>query len=185
MPADIEPRIKSLPQNEEITFEAVILRESGEENQYGWVFRDDSGEVLGTDTGQTVTWTFSEIGDYEIELTVVTPEGNVAKRTATRYVEKQGNEDPKARIMTIPPIVVVGQEVTFDASKSENPDGTITSYEWEFMKDYDDREEVGTATGKTAKHTFSEPGKYVVGLEVRDDSRDLGYMENLVTVRDG
>lgn len=188
MTADLEPRIKSHPldivANKETTFEAVMRGESGVENQYGWVFRDDGGEVLGTDTGQTTSWTFSETGTYEIDLTVVDPDGNVANRTTTRYVEKQGNEKPKARILTIPPINVVGQEVTFDASKSEDPDGTITSYEWEFKTDTEDREQVGSATGKRVQHTFSEPGKYIVQLSVEDDSYDGGYMENLITIRD-
>lgn len=189
MADDFEPRIKSLPHetvvNEAITFEAVMRGESGSENQYGWVFRNDDGEVLGTDTGQTTTRTFTETGVYEMELTVVDPDGNVANQTASRYVKKQDNEKPKARILTIPPVNVVGQEVTFDASKSEDPDGTITSYEWEFVTDTEEREQVGSATGKTVQHTFSEPGTYVVQLAVRDDSRDGGYMEDLITIREG
>jgi PKD repeat protein len=50
----------------------------------------------------------------------------------------------------------------FDASSSEDTDGTIVSYSWDF-KDGD------TGSGLTVSHTFLAAGTYDVVLEVTDD----------------
>ena len=52
--------------------------------------------------------------------------------------------------------------VYFDGSKSEDPDGIIESYEWDFGDDT-------TASGVSVEHEYSEPGQYTVTLTVRDD----------------
>ncbi len=55
--------------------------------------------------------------------------------------------------------------VSFDASGSSDPDGTISQYEWDFNND-------GTvdATGVTVTHTFSTAGLYTVVLTVTDST---------------
>ena len=60
--------------------------------------------------------------------------------------------------------VTVGTSISFDASGSTDPDGTIVSYEWDFETDgiYD-------ATGVTISHGYSTPGTYTVTLRVTDD----------------
>jgi chitodextrinase len=53
-------------------------------------------------------------------------------------------------------------DCTFDASLSEDPDGSIETYEWDFGD--------GTlATGPTASHLFDDDGSVVVALTVTDD----------------
>ncbi len=56
-----------------------------------------------------------------------------------------------------PPLVV-----TFDASASRDPDGSITSYAWDFGTGI-------TGTGRSVEHTYGESGSYQVRLTVTDD----------------
>lgn len=57
--------------------------------------------------------------------------------------------------------------VNFDASQSDDSDGAIVSYEWDFDS------QVGNftvdATGVTAQHQFDAGGTYMVALRVTDD----------------
>ncbi|MFH0811166.1 MAG: PKD domain-containing protein, partial [Pseudomonadota bacterium] len=55
-----------------------------------------------------------------------------------------------------------GQALTFDASASYDPDGSITRYTWEFGDDQ-------TAEGKIVTYTYQEEGEYDVLLKVRDN----------------
>jgi len=58
--------------------------------------------------------------------------------------------------------IYVGEEISFNASNSYDPDGSITSYFWDFGD--------GTnATGVTANHTYIDDGVYTVTLTVTDD----------------
>ena len=52
--------------------------------------------------------------------------------------------------------------VTFDASASRDPDGSITSYAWDFGAGI-------TGTGQSVEHTYGESGSYQVRLTVTDD----------------
>jgi hypothetical protein len=63
---------------------------------------------------------------------------------------------------------------TFDAANSDDPDGTLTSYHWDFGDD-------DTGSGLTTSHTYEAPGTYTVVLTVTDnggatgaDSQDVG-----------
>ena len=55
-----------------------------------------------------------------------------------------------------------GQTVSFDASGSTDPDGAITTYQWDFG-------DGNTRTGETATHTYKDPGVYNITLTVTDD----------------
>ncbi len=103
--------------------------------------------ALLTDGFASVTWTGSKI-------TVTEP--------------KAGSSDPRAIFTITPePPLEVGAEFTADASLSfdrptGDPNSKIASYSWDFGD--------GTAvvSGKTVKHTYVEPGTYVIVLEVKD-----------------
>lgn len=57
---------------------------------------------------------------------------------------------------------MVGETVTFDASASFDPDGTIEKYQWAFG----DGQE---GDGETITHIYSSAGDYAVTLRVVDD----------------
>ncbi|WP_162224325.1 outer membrane protein assembly factor BamB family protein [Halorussus salinus] len=71
----------------------------------------------------------------------------------------------------------VDQSVTFDASASSDPDGTIATYEWDF--DGDGSFEV---RGETTSHTFESTGEYAVTLRVTDGTGRSATTETMVTV---
>jgi len=75
------------------------------------------------------------------------------------------NEPPSANFTWLPDEPTTDNVVTFDASASFDPDGTIVTYEWDFDGDgvYDD------ATGLTTSRSFTSAGDYSVGLKVTDD----------------
>ncbi|HEY8482299.1 MAG TPA: PKD domain-containing protein [Spirillospora sp.] len=66
-------------------------------------------------------------------------------------------------------------ECAFDASGSDDPDGEITSYAWDFGDGQN-------GTGVTVRHTYAEPGTYTVRLTVTDDRGGKATRTQDVTV---
>jgi PKD repeat protein len=73
-----------------------------------------------------------------------------------------GNDPPVADATPTPQIAPAGQKVTFDAGTSNDPDGTITAYEWDFG-------DGGQGSGRQADHVYHDPGRYFATLTVTDD----------------
>ena len=73
-----------------------------------------------------------------------------------------GNQSPIAACNADPATGVAPLDVNFDASASNDPDGTIASYAW----DFDDGE---TGSGATTSHTYVSAGTYTITLTVTDD----------------
>ncbi|BDZ45936.1 PKD domain-containing protein [Naasia aerilata] len=65
--------------------------------------------------------------------------------------------------------------VSTDASASTDSDGTISSYAWTFG-------DGGTATGKTAAHTYAAAGTYTIALTVTDDDGATAQTTRSVSV---
>jgi len=68
---------------------------------------------------------------------------------------------------------VNGASVSFDATGSKDPDGTVVSYSWDFG-------DGTTGTGATPSHTYAKSGAYVVNLTVTDDSKLTGTVSHSV-----
>ncbi|MFI0351479.1 PKD domain-containing protein [Actinomadura sp. 9N407] len=64
---------------------------------------------------------------------------------------------------------------SFNASASDDPDGTITTYDW----DFGDGE---NATGATPDHVYDQAGTYTVKLTVTDDRGSSDSAQQSVTV---
>jgi penicillin-binding protein 1A len=87
--------------------------------------------------------------------------------TGVNFIVSSGSpktEPPVAAFTFEPQNPKVDEEVTFDASGSTDPDGTITKYSWEFG------DGPQLATGVTVAHVFTTPGSYTVTLWVTDDT---------------
>jgi PKD repeat protein len=69
---------------------------------------------------------------------------------------------PVALFDYTPKPVLVDQWVTFDASASYDPDGTIVNYQWNFG-------DSGTGSGKIVTHKYLSAGTFQVNLTVTDN----------------
>jgi len=83
---------------------------------------------------------------------------------------------PVAIFTVDPPQPVQKLEATFNASKSYDPDGNITSYNWNFG------DGTPNATGMITTHIFMLPGDYNVTLTVTDNYGLTNSTTKLVTV---
>jgi len=71
---------------------------------------------------------------------------------------------------------IVGDSVSFDGSASNDPDGIIVSYSWDFG-------DGSTGSGVTTTHTYNVVGIYTVTLTVRDNLGATGTATTTVTVK--
>ena len=76
------------------------------------------------------------------------------------------NQPPVANFNWTPVSPKETEQITFDASGSNDPDGTIITYEWDWNNDgtYDETQTIPTTT-----HTWITPGNYPVALKVTDN----------------
>ncbi|MBW1636710.1 MAG: PKD domain-containing protein, partial [Deltaproteobacteria bacterium] len=139
--------------------------------RYDWTFGDSS-----RGTGATISHTYITSGTYHTELTVEDSKGLTAKIDTPIIVigSVAPNQKPTAAITTDMTQGNAPLAVTFDASKSADPDGTITQYNWNFGD--------GTAAiGRTVKHTYTDPANYAVSLEVIDDRGGIAAATKIIT----
>jgi PKD repeat protein len=119
-------------------------------------------------------WTddaFPAHGYDEKVITVVAPNGGPT-----------GNQAPTASFDPSPNPGYTERNITFDASGSNDPDGQVVKYEWDWTADgaYDE-----SGTSPTATHKYDFAGAYTVRLRVTDDKGATGTTERTVQVQDG
>jgi len=85
------------------------------------------------------------------------------------------NQTPTASFTANPTSGVVPLAVSFNASSSSDPDGSITSYAWDFK-------DGATGSGQTINHTFSSTGSYSVKLTVTDNEGATDSTTKTITV---
>jgi len=120
-------------------------------------FRSEVARRLGGSTGWAIAWTSFQVGGSQ-----------------------PSNRPPTAAFSFSPTSPIVGQSVVFDGSSSDDPDGRITDYQWDFNDD-------GRidASGARVVHTFSAAGTYRVTLTVTDDGGLSGSATQIIEVRSG
>jgi len=65
--------------------------------------------------------------------------------------------------------------VNFDAEASNDPDGTLVSYDWQFG-------DGAIGSGPTISHSYDVPGEYLVTLTVADDEDAVNSVSRTITV---
>ena len=87
------------------------------------------------------------------------------------------NQPPVASFSYSPQNPVVNETITFNASSSYDPDGNITSYEWDFGDG-----NVTNTTHEILNHSYSEAGSYEVTLTVTDDDGATNSTTKIITI---
>lgn len=140
--------------------------------EYEWDF-DNDGDI--DDTGNKVTYTYSETGDYEARLVVTDSAGNTDETTVPVVVGEQG-------IVAILESDVSNGEVpltvAFDASASTYKEGNIVSYEIDFGDN--SKLYVGDAT---VTYKYNAVGTYTVTLTVIGDDGEQATDTMQIVVR--
>jgi len=78
------------------------------------------------------------------------------------YNSGTANNPPIASFTYVPKNPAVGQQISFTASSSYDPDGNIVSYDWDF-------EDGNSGSGVNPTHAYAQDGTYTVTLTVTDN----------------
>ncbi|MFQ5999658.1 MAG: PKD domain-containing protein [Candidatus Bathyarchaeia archaeon] len=145
--------------------------DGGNITSYTWNWGDSTSNVT---TNKVITHTFSMAGNYKVNLTVTDDLGLKGSFThnVTVYAPRE------AHFSFSPPTPNVGDAVTFNASLSKDPGGTIVNYTWNF----DDGSDIITVNTTVITHTFSANGSYNVNLTITDNDGLKSWYNNTVNV---
>ena len=139
---------------------------------YRWSFGD------GISKSQTTLpqHIYTNPGTYDVKLIIIDNGGrsNTTKTTATISSFSKPNIAPIADIGGPYSIDSIGN-ITFNASKSEDSDGIINNYTWDFGDD-------SIGYGSLVVHNYTENGTYTVTLKITDDDGDIDTIFTTVTV---
>lgn len=165
----------------EVKFDASNV--SIDRNRYQIVSHDwDFGDKT-SGTSQITSHIYKEKGTYNVKLVITVKDKNSGKlSTGGEYTTTVSVENLalSAIFKADPQSGEAPLEVSFDASDSEDPDGTIEKYEWDFTGDGQYKD----GTGKTIKHKFEKIGKYQVSLRVTSTTGKSNTTEKEINVEE-
>lgn len=144
----------------------------GEVVAWEWNFGDG-----GTSTEQNPQHRFTQPGSYTVSLVVVDDRG--ARSATAEETITVRNTDPTALFTCDPKQPRSGVEATLDASGSNDIDGSIVSYAWDFDGDGNFDETTGSPQ---VVHTFPAAGEVQVTLVVTDDAGGKGVYTKTIDV---
>jgi PKD repeat protein len=125
-----------------------------------------------TDSNGQVTFDWvSQNAEYAHDYLVTVSGTNIVTKTVQVDLRQPNilifvtvKQPPVALFTYSPYYPTVGQTITFNASASYDPDGTISKYEWDFNNDG-----VTDKTGVIVQWSYSNYGSYTVKLTVTDN----------------
>ena len=123
---------------------------------YDWDFGDGN-----TGTGPQPQHAYSVPGTYDVTLTVTDDAGDTSVPVTTTATIDPANQAPTAD-PNGPYSGTVGIAIIFDGSGSNDPDGTIADYAWDFG-------DGNTGTGVSPTHIYATDDVFTVTLTVTDD----------------
>lgn len=131
---------------------------------YEWDIDNDS-TVDGA--GASFQHTYPNPGQYTAVMTVTDDEGFMNQAQVVVNVSSGANQDPVASFMADPTSGTPPLVVDFDASASNDPDGMIAKYEWDW--DGGGTYDFDSGTDPTVAHTYAAVGIYTPILRVTDN----------------
>lgn len=130
---------------------------------YDWDFKGTNNYTDAS--GAKVSYTFDQIGTYNVSLRISDSSTPPVYRTISQEVTVEGSNIPTA-VIDIPTKdgkYLVGTQYTFLGEKSSSPAGAIQKYTWDFG------DGTAKANTRTATHTYKTAGNYEVILEIVDE----------------
>jgi hypothetical protein len=144
--------------------------EDGDIDSYLWqkisgpnVVFSNAGAAKSSVTGMTA-------GTYVFQLTVTDNNGATARSRVTVTVLPPENKAPVARVTADETVQLPDSYINASAAGSEDPDGTISQYQWEQVSGPATAYVVTPNASKTLIIKLETPGTYVFRLTVTDNS---------------
>jgi PKD repeat protein len=142
--------------------------------RYDWDFGDGT-----TDSGATVTHSYTTPRSYAVTLTVTNDRGLAASTTKT--IDLGAATPPSASFVFSPNTPAPNDLIIFTDTSKPATGRTIVRLDWNFGDP--DKPQGGQATGATVQNTYTREGSFVVTLTVTDDLGQHSVATQAVTVK--
>lgn len=168
-----EGSIEYSPQNPKIGESVYFSSENckdpdGNIVSYKWFFGDGNISTL-----TNPSHSYQNEGVYNVQL--VLKDNENASTTLNTSVTVGNGTPPEAAFTFSPSNPSKLHSVYFNASESNDVDGQIVSYSWDFG-------DGSMGSGKTVSHIFNEAGEYIVTLTVKDNDGLSGITSKNVSI---
>jgi len=151
---------------------AGTATDPGAIDQMGLTYRWDLGD--GTQgSGPIVSHSYQQAGSYIVTLTVTDKDS--AQSTDTATVQVYAVNQPPTAVISGPTSGLVGETLSFSGSDSNDGDGRIVSYAWDFG-------DGTTESGANVTHIYNAADSYQVTLTVTDDGGLSGSATHTIQI---
>lgn len=154
----------------QVQMSAHYSHDDGTIVSYYWDFGDPQDPAPAS--GISVAHNYVHPGTYLVKLTVTDDKG---KMNYEKIAITVTNPPPVASFFMDDDAPVAGDELSFTATGSYDPNGTIVSYEWDFG-------DGSTGSGAETSHTYSDIGYYIATLTVTDNDGATTVVRHTVDV---
>jgi PKD repeat protein len=152
--------------NTTVTFNGSASKDpDGTIAKYEWDLDGNGSYETNSGTNPQTTRKYTSDATIDVRLRVTDQKG--ATDVTVRTLSVIGNQFPVASFTATPNPAIQGLTVNFNASASNDPDGTIAKYEWDL--DGNGSYEKNTGTTGTTSASYPTPGTVQVGLKVTDN----------------
>ncbi len=148
--------------NQSLNFSGLSSSDStGTIQSYSWNFGDGQ-----SGNGVNVSHSYASAGNKTVTLTLTDSCGAQGSMTRTIVISNPdpcaGNQPPIAQASANPANANINQAISFSAAGSSDPNGSITSYAWNFG-------DGSNGSGANASHAYASAGSFNVILTVTDN----------------
>ncbi len=148
--------------NQSLNFSGLSSSDTtGTIQSYAWNFGDGQ-----SGSGVNVSHSYTSAGNKTVTLTVSDSCGVQGQMTRTIVISNPDpcveNQSPVAQASANPASANINQAISFSALGSNDPNGSITSYAWNFG-------DGSSGSGLNASHTYASAGTFNVILTVTDN----------------
>ncbi|HDL84963.1 MAG TPA: PKD domain-containing protein, partial [Candidatus Acetothermia bacterium] len=155
-----------------VSFDASVSSDpDGTIASYTWAFGDGQNG-----SGMSGSHIYSHAGTFTVILTVIDNGGLMSTASQTITVTAPANAAPTAVFTATPDTGIAPLTVMFNAATSQDPDGTIVTYDWDFGDGSVHKQ------GVSVTHTYLSAGSYAAILTVTDDGGAQDTATHTITV---